>query len=159
MTSATPDEAFFAALGRLTLSWAHLEFGLDAAISIIHQRLGGDNIEPEVPIHLARKVKYLKRSIRRLAPLSAYQATAIPMLEQIAQAVEFRKNAVHGVVVSHSTTSEAEVVRLLHSKDGHHTEKRLSVSTLSILKASDDASKLAAQTTEFALDLANRLLK
>jgi len=35
------DEAFFAAIGRLVLSWGHVEAGLDMFVMVLHNLLGG----------------------------------------------------------------------------------------------------------------------
>lgn len=158
--SSPADEAFFAAIGRFTLAWAHLEFALDAAISIIHQRLSGHTIERDVPIHIGRKVKYLKLCLRKLEPLSPFRDLTLPILQEIAAAVEFRKNLVHGAINSHpSGATEINLIRLLHSSDGHHTSKKITVTISMVRDATNQAMQLANQAFDFTSALMKAFLK
>jgi hypothetical protein len=145
------NEPFFAAVGRFTLTWAHLEFALDAAISIIHQRLGGRAVERDAPMHAGRKVKYLKRCLTRLTPLSRFRDETLPVLQAITAAVEFRNNIVHGAITEHPLgANEVTLVRLLHSSDGQHTPQPLKVSIALLDEATNHVTGLAEQAGMFA---------
>ena len=61
-TSPT-DEAFFGAIGRLTISWAHLEFGLDCMVEIVHHHFGGEEVEAEMASDCAPMTPAQLRSI------------------------------------------------------------------------------------------------
>jgi hypothetical protein len=50
------DEDFFAAIGRLVLSWGHVEAGLDMFIMVLHNVLEGRRVEPVIPWALQRKI-------------------------------------------------------------------------------------------------------
>lgn len=155
------DVAFFAAIGRLSIAWAMLEFALDGAISIIHQRLEGHTVEREVPIHIGRKITYLKRCFKKLQPLMPHQQIILPLLQEIQKAVEFRKNIIHGCIMAQPLegTNEVKMIRLLHSPDGIHTEKPIMVTTTMIRTASDEAVELTIKAGQFTLALAKPLLK
>jgi len=61
------DEHFFAAIGWLTISWAHVEAGVDFAIDVIHRCLGGIEIEREMPrTSIYRKLRYIRKWSNRL---------------------------------------------------------------------------------------------
>lgn len=48
------DEGFYSAIGKLTISWAYVEFGLDWLIREIHEPLDGHkHIEPDAPVSAA----------------------------------------------------------------------------------------------------------
>jgi hypothetical protein len=72
--TAPEDEAFFAAIGRLTIAWAHLELGLDWLVRIIHHNLGGrERIAAIEPISLKRKLDYLRTAFRSLPDLASFK--------------------------------------------------------------------------------------
>jgi hypothetical protein len=56
------DEAFFGAIGRLTISWGHLELGLDCMVHILYHGFKGNTIEREIPRNLQRKITFLRSS-------------------------------------------------------------------------------------------------
>jgi hypothetical protein len=58
------DRDFFAAIGRLVISWAELESGLEAMIDIVHEHMGGKEIDSERPRALNRKLSYLRKFVR-----------------------------------------------------------------------------------------------
>lgn len=67
------DEGFYSAIGKLTISWAYVEFGLDWLIREIHEPLDGHkHIEPDAPISLQRKLRYLRRAFRTLPRLVGF---------------------------------------------------------------------------------------
>src|SRR5258708_12028691 len=67
------DEGFYSAIGKLTISWAYVEFGLDWLIREIHEPLDGHkHIEPDAPISLRRKLRYLRRVFRTLSRLVGF---------------------------------------------------------------------------------------
>jgi hypothetical protein len=81
------DEAFFAAIGRLTISWAHIEVGLDWLVRIAHHDLGGyERIEAEEPISLKRKLTYLRKAFRTLPELAAFADRFHPIADEILDA-------------------------------------------------------------------------
>jgi hypothetical protein len=154
--TAPEDEAFFAALGRLTISWAHIESGLDAAITVIHERLGGDSIEPELPRMLQRKLKYLRRACAKIPQLADYQVSFPMFADRVQAASETRHDLIHGAIsVYPAAPGEeriAEMSRLLWGPQ-QFTQRRFSVTTTEILTHAQAATELAAQSILFANEL------
>jgi len=141
------DEQFFAAIGRLTISWAEIELGLDCAVDIIHRFLGGDKIDAEAPrTSLYRKMKYIRKWSKTIPEQTFREAVPI-LLDQIASAAETRHDMIHGIVVSmEEGTGEAEMVRLIHSATKPTDKKYFKVTTKDILTAAVAASKLATRS-------------
>lgn len=157
MADPAPDERdFFAAVGLYTILWAQLEAGLDFIATIVHQPLGGDQIEPELPRALQRKLDYLRKAFQRLAPLAPYQQRAVDLVANIIAASETRHDLIHGCLVSRPVgqTVEAEMFRLLWEKT-HYREKTLTIGTGDIIAASNRVRDLAYQ----ALILADAMVK
>ena len=59
------DEDFFAAIGRLTISWAHLELGLDLVVDITHRLKLSKELEK--PRALQRKISYMRASVKQMS--------------------------------------------------------------------------------------------
>jgi hypothetical protein len=129
------DDAFFAAIGRLTISWAHIESGLDAAITVVHSVLGGDKIEPELPRMLQRKLKYLRASCNKIPALASYKASFPIFADAVQSASDIRHNLIHGSIsVYPAVPGEervAEMSRLLWGAQ-QFTEHRFSITTTEI---------------------------
>lgn len=141
--SSQEEKDFFAAVGRLTIMWAHLELALDAAISVIHQRLGGADVKQDPPIHLARKIKYLKRCLHRIPQLAHYRDKTIDLLITIDAAIDFRKDIVRGAVTRLAEDS---------------SEEPLIVTPEMILAESEKVLQLGLQVSDFAVSLCKEFL-
>jgi hypothetical protein len=90
------DEAFFAAIGRLTISWAHIEAGIDGAVAIIHQCFGGKQIETDPPrTSLYRKLRYIRKWAKTV-PVPIFQESAGVLMGEIEKAAELRHDIIHG---------------------------------------------------------------
>jgi hypothetical protein len=135
------DEAFFGAIGRLAVSWAHLEIGLDWLVRTIHHDLRGrELIEGIEPIPLKRKLDYLGKAFRLLPELAAFKDRFPPMAEQIRAASVVRHDVIHGFVVQQVAGSgEAIMVRLMPDRK---SAKPFSVTTESILRAAVRTNKI-----------------
>jgi len=104
------DEAFFAAIGRLTVSWAHIELGLDWLVRTIHHDLNGrDRIEKDEPIALKRKLDYLRKGFRKLPELEAFADRFPPIADEIVSASDQRHDMIHGFVIR-TLSGSGEVV-------------------------------------------------
>jgi hypothetical protein len=153
--NATPaDEAFFAAVGHLTIAWAHVESGLDFAILIIYGRLGGDKIEPEMPRALQRKITYLRKAVNRMDQLAPFRPTFPSLADRIAEASEQRHDIVHGYAITHFEEGLTEVKfgRLLQGTFPRE-QKIITVTTEQVLRHASNARKLAIQSLRFCEEL------
>jgi hypothetical protein len=148
------DEEFFAAIGRLTISWAEIELGLDCAVDIIHRFLGGQEIETEAPrTSLYRKIRYIRKWTRAV-PEPTFRNAVPVLLDEIETAAEVRHDLIHGVVLEMTEgTGEAEMVRVLHSKANLPEKKYFKVATVEILRAAVAASKLATRSLKMGTGL------
>ena len=145
------DEDFFAAIGRLTISWAHLELGLDVVIQIVH--LGGIGAQSKAPRHLQQKVSYLRETIKKMPlpddAISGYES----LFSAIEQAARIRHDIIHGAIIEQVEGSgRATSVRLVHQKN-IPTPRKFETNTIEILKAANDAQRLSGKTLLWATEL------
>lgn len=141
----TQDELLFSAVGRLTVSWAHLEFGLDSMILLIHNTMDNAKHEPRLPRALSRKIDYLRAAFPRLGiadkDLPRYEA----FLDDVETQSVTRHDIVHGFPIFHpSDSGEAKLIRLTILKSGWE-QKPITINTESVLEASNQAMKLATK--------------
>ena len=159
------DEEFFAAIGRLTISWAQIELGLDCTVNIIHQFLNGKTIDPKAPrTSLYRKTRYIRKWIKTL-PESITTGAAIfveaapRLMDQIDAAAEKRHDLIHGVVIKHEEGSgEADMARLIHSATKPIERKYFTVTTTQILQQAVDAGKLGHRSLFLGTELQNMII-
>ena len=141
------DEDFFGAIGRLTISWAHLEFGLDCMVEIYHHGLDGKAVEPEIPRALKRKLQYLRAVTKRHTEILGGQALEnyLSLFDQITANAQIRHDIIHGIVIEQVESSgEATMVRTTRGKNGI-TKRQYTVTTRSILEAAREAQKLGTK--------------
>ena len=142
------DEAFFSAIGRLVVSWAHLEAGLQATIEIIHFSLGGAQHEPNIPRALNKKLAYLRRSIKRLVGEQVAQPW-IAFFDEVAKESDTRHDIIHGAIIEQAEAAGiAKTIRVIHGK-GRTQLKHVEISTIYILQAAIRAQKLAGKVLQF----------
>jgi hypothetical protein len=141
------DEEFFAAIGRLTISWAQIELGLDCAIDIIHRFLGGQEIDPETPrTSLYRKMKYIRRWAKTV-PEPTFRNSIPDLMDAIESAAEARHDIIHGAVIEQEeNTGEAKMVRLIHSAMKPVDKRYYNVTTVEIMRAAVEAGKLGGRS-------------
>jgi hypothetical protein len=150
MATSKEDDDFYGALGRLTISWARIELGLDCAIDIVHQFLGGQNISSTAPkTSLYRKIEYLRRWGKTI-PEPTFRDALPSLLAEIETASETRHDLIHGVILKmEEGTGEAEMARIIHSRNPSKPfeKKYFRITTLEILTAAVAAEKLAGRST------------
>ena len=153
-TYTTPaDEAHFAAIGRLTISWAQIELGIDIVVILFHDGFGGHYIEKEVPWSLTRKIKFIRKCINQLEWLEPIGPRVLALLEDIEKTSEFRHDIVHGIVMEYTEGSgEADMARLLRGQKPV-AKKYFKVTTEQILREAVAAGKLAGRALKLATDL------
>jgi hypothetical protein len=147
------DEAFFAAIGRLAISWAQVEAGIDGAVAIIHQCFGGKHIETDPPrTSLYRKLRYIRKWAKTV-PVPIFQESAGVLMGEIEKAAELRHDIIHGFMVQKEDGSgEAEMIRLIRGPT-FDNQKRFTVTTVQIMLAAAEASKLATKSIRLATGL------
>jgi len=140
------DENFFGAIGRLTISWAHLELGLDCLVEITYHGFGGSDIEQEIPRSLKRKLSYLRAVFRNMQLLPSDSLKGYEYLfNEIKDASTTRHDIIHGVVTEHVERSgEATMIRAIRTKTGI-TKRELSLTTTDIFNAAILARDLASK--------------
>lgn len=147
------DQDFFAAIGRLTLAWAHLELGLDCTIHILHRDFSGSEIQTQEPRALTRKLAYLrdwvKQRIQDPDAVEGYNS----LLASIEKAAQTRHDIIHGIVVKYDEGSgEANFKRLIRSAGGP-TFSEFTMTTVDILTAALEAQRLGGKTLFWANQL------
>jgi hypothetical protein len=139
------DEALFASIGRLVVTWGLLELGIDTMVDFIHVNLQHLVNEPERPRMLKVKVKYLRNHFRSLPMSDEAKGYYQTLLDRVLKASEFRHDIIHGAVVNHAAgTGEASLIRLIHSS-GDFEQKPVTVTVDAILRQNDEAAELASQ--------------
>jgi hypothetical protein len=151
------DEDFFAAIGRLTISWARIELGLDCAVDVVHHVLGGQKINATAPkTSLYRKIEYLRRWAKTV-PEPTFRDALPPLLAEIEEASVTRNDLIHGVVLKMDEgTGEAQMARIIHGyghSDPPFEKKYFKVTTIDILKAAVAADKLSNRSVRLGTDL------
>jgi hypothetical protein len=151
------DEHFFGAIGRLVISWAHLEFGLDCMVDILYRGFKGNEIEPEMPRSLKRKIIFLRAAFKRLPIGDGIQGYLI-FFDRVLKASETRHDIIHGVVVEQAERSgEATLVRFVKGQDGAE-KRRINVTTVDILRAAKEAQELGGKAL-YWVDATNQFLQ
>ncbi len=160
------DEAFFGAIGRLTISWGHLELGLDCMVHILYHGFKGNTTEREIPRNLQRKITFLRSFWRKLQPVGIDEeewAGAVngymKLLNRIQTAAQTRHDIIHGVVIEQVERSgEAIMVRAIRRRDGKIEKRRLHVTTEYILRAALEAQDLGGRML-YWVDEVNTLIQ
>jgi hypothetical protein len=151
------DEELFSAIGRLTLSWAQIELGLDLTVLILHHNLSGNEIESEMPWSLKRKLKYIRRFFNRLKTHGEAFELIAPVVEalvvEINSASEFRHDLVHGFALECVEGSGEITMARLYRGRKPYERKEFKVSSLQILDQAARAGKLAGRVIKLALGL------
>ena len=143
-TSET-DEAFFGAIGRLTISWGHLELGLDCMVHILYYGFKGNTIQRKIPRNLKAKVTFLRSAWKRLL-IGDDSNGYMKFLDRVEAAAETRHDIIHGVVIEQVERSgEAIMVRAVRKRDGELEKRRFRVTTVDILRAAREAQDLAGK--------------
>lgn len=151
------DETFFGAIGRLTISWAHLEFGLDGMILMLHHAGGGNKIEKDIPWSLSRKLNYLRRYFKKVEEVEPIKASILKLLDDIEAASETRHDIIHGFVIEHVEGSgQASMVRLLRGETWP-SRKYYTVSAKAVLLAAKEAGRLSGKILPISVDLIEKV--
>jgi len=145
--SSPEDEEFFGAIGRLTISWAHLELGLDVMVEVLYYGVRENKVDGAIPRALGRKIDFLRAAFKRLPLPDDAAAGYESLFDAIKTASERRHDIIHGVVVEQIEGSgEAKMVRLLPKKGGERRRKEFDVTTKYILESAIEAQRLASKT-------------
>lgn len=145
------DEKLLTWIGRLTVTWAHLEFALDAMILIIHKRMDGSKFEDELPRALKNKISYLRAAFKRLGIPAEDLPRYMAFLDSVRTESVTRHDIIHGFPVHHpSDEGEAKLIRLLVQK--HDWEQReVTISIASVAEAASRAMGLAEKARDWAV--------
>jgi hypothetical protein len=147
--AALQQDQFYGCIGRLVVSWGHLEIWLDFSIAVIHNNLEGKTLQDEKPRFLDAKLKYLRKAARDLPALAPHRKELLKLADDIEAAAIMRHDLVHGAVAGHpNSPTEAEMLRLMRKK--HQPPfKIFKVTTHQISKAMLDAQGIAKRVMEF----------
>lgn len=112
----------FAAIGATTVAWAALETILDSIIAIIYHKLGGKDIEKDLPISLKMKLTCLRKSAEKVNALDSRKDHLLHIVEQASSLKGKRHDAVHGYLSMVSEENDSLfVMRRLRIIDNLHT--------------------------------------
>ena len=144
--TTSADQEFFAAIGRLTISWAHIEAGIDITISIA-RHIGGAKVQPDPPrTGLNRKIAYIRKWLKTVREPTFCTAVE-SLISQIESAADVRHDLIHGFIIEQAEGSgEAEMVRILGTAADPYRRKKYKITTVEILRAATDAGKLAGRS-------------
>lgn len=114
-------------------------------VEILYRGFKGNNIEPEMPRNLQRKITFLRAAFKRL-PIGADGIEGyLKFFDRVQAASQTRHDIIHGVVIDQADNSgEAIMVRAIRGPNGV-VKKRFRVITMDILKAAQEAQDLAAR--------------
>ena len=150
------DEAFYAAVGRFSMSWSILESGLDHSVLIIHEFLKTCRaFEPDPPRSLERKIDFLRKCVRRLPELAPFQSAVLELTEKITKASVLRHDIIHGFLTEDPRTASIEVKmsRIMPGSikaDTPRLEKQFSLNPTKITDRAQELNQLGAHALEFA---------
>jgi hypothetical protein len=94
------NERFFAALGRIAFLWAGIESSLDLSMSLIHQKLGGNELEPILPFSLSNKIKFLRKAFKTIPALAKGRAAWLQVLTNVKRQSGSRNRLIHSFAIS-----------------------------------------------------------
>lgn len=110
MKSPSEIDEYERAIGRLAISWAQIEHGLDACISVIFHKHGGNSVSSELPLNAKAKTRYFRKSVEML-PNLAHASKEANDLAKIALYVLHERNwCIHGAALT--LADDGERVRL-----------------------------------------------
>jgi len=152
------DEAFFGAIGRLTISYAYLELFVDSVVSVIHHSGGSTHIEREMPRSFKRKIAYLRKFTNK-APINELAREGYRVhLRALNHASEKRHDVIHGVVTEHAERSgKATFVRVMHERGKTH-KREVELTTTDIMKIAREIDELADKTYYWATEFQRLVL-
>jgi len=157
MTTGFPYDGaddFYASIGKFAISWAYVEFGLDWMLVHIHHQLEGkEQVEPEIPISLQRKLKYLRKAFRTLPRLASFKDRFEKIADRIRDASDERHDLIHGFIVS----QEGEKAVMARLVPGTKMPKIFPVTSVSFLRAAVQADEIQAMM--FAAEVSEVFLK
>lgn len=149
------DNALFAAIGRLTVSWSHLESAIDLAVIYFFRDGGNPAKDKEKPkTALNKKLDYLKRTVRKLEILTRTEVDNwIAVFDAISAEAITRQDIIHGATIEHEEgTGVAISARIIHSPSGIEG-KLTEISAHQINVATMRVAELTSVMQRFAYEL------
>lgn len=128
-----PDlDRFIDAVGRLTLSWATLELGLDICALAVHRYHREARTDPELPRALGRKLRYLRKAFETLPEMASARESFLKVMDDIEKSAEVRHDMIHGIV-NEVLPDGIKMTRMLREADGYRP-KQFTVTVTDILR-------------------------
>lgn len=153
-TEAPEFRDFIDAVGRLVLSWAVLEVGLDFCVVGVNRHHLDDETQTEVPRALRRKIDYLRRAFKVIPAMEGHRETFLGLLDDIVVASEQRHDLIHGFI-KEQIGDDIRMIRLLRDVDGFRP-RHFTVTPATILREANHANKLGRYVGRLALALSGR---
>lgn len=90
------ERDFYAHLGLYAELWSGVEGAIEFLIEFIYKNFGGLTVEPEPPLALERRLKFLRKAAKRLPELSSEEAEIVRMTDFLRDESSFRHLLIHG---------------------------------------------------------------
>ena len=137
------DEALFSAIGRMAISWAQLEFSIDAMVHAIFHTFDNPPGDAEIPRSLSSKLRYLKSSLQKKPEIFGDVTKYSNLFTNIKTESVTRHDIIHGTIINHiEGNGDATALRLIRYKESHRF-KQINFNVKDILKAAIRAQKLS----------------
>lgn len=87
----------FATVGGVVVTWAYIEFYIDAWVQVLHRAGGAEMIQAGLPASLSREIDFLKREWKLADITPALRDEGFRLIGEIQQLKDFRHDLVHGI--------------------------------------------------------------
>jgi hypothetical protein len=141
-------------VGQLAVNWSLLEFSMDTVIATIFHEAGGKDVEKKLPLHLADKLSFLKRSLE-LPALARYSARGRELLDDVERLKDTRHHIIHGYFSAYSEAGHIiTFVRLSLEEDKRmHIVHERGYTAVQLLARGKEAGDIAHRFKNFCLEL------
>lgn len=150
------DDAFFIAVGKITIAWAMIEIPLDAVVGIIFTRTTATEFEKEIPRAFEKKAKFVKRAARQCVELGKHSAAIVALIDRSKALSEARHRMIHGIVDNFTPVDGENILihKIVYGPQEHFIEthktslSEIAAATAAIERVGDEMNFLAWELSE-----------
>lgn len=145
------DEAFFAAIGRLAISWAHLETGVTSMVQVMHSVSCDDTKDYKSILNgsMSRKIKYIRTASEGLGLDDTSTASFSSFLKKLSEARDRRNSIFHGPIIAYSEGHGRASFARIGKKERNILPQSFSMQTRDILEAAIKIGELSDRAFSF----------